>query len=169
MGLFFDLLNSINDPNQKGSVEELSKSMQGIQTAVAGQGLNPNQTQNLISALGSQLRPLLSNQPQASTLPQILGQLGTGGGLSALPGLLSGLSQPQAVNALAQAAGVSSPAVQNLLPSLVPSVLGLLSMGNSQSGLTSNPLFKSFLDADQDGDVDLGDVFCYARRFLRMT
>jgi hypothetical protein len=171
MGLFYDLLNSINDPSQKGNVEELTKAMQGIQTAVAGQGLNPNQTQNLISSLGSQLRPLLANQAQSANLPQLLGQLagGGGGGLSALSGLMSGLGQSQSLNALAQAAGIGGPAVQNLLPSLLPSVLGLLSMGNSQSGLTGNPILKSFLDADKDGDADLGDVFFYARRFLRMN
>jgi hypothetical protein len=169
MSLFFDLLSSINDPNQKGSVDALSQGLQGIQSAVAEQGLNPSQTQKLISGLGSQIRPLLSNHPQAGNLPQMLGQLASGGDLATLlPNLMNGLNQPQSLNALAQSAGISGPTVQTLLPSLLPSLMGLLSMGNSQTGLGSNPMLKGFLDADQDGDVDLGDVYVYARRFLRL-
>jgi hypothetical protein len=54
------------------------------------------------------------------------------------------------------------------LPTLVPLALNFLKTGNSAQnpGNSSNSVLNSFLDADGDGDVDLGDALQMAGKYL---
>ena len=98
-----------------------------------------------------------------------LGGDGLGGGLGnagALGGLAS-LITPQLIQGLSQKTGVNAGMLQTILPALIPVVLQFLNMGGTKTGgSAANPLLQSFLDSDHDQDVDLGDVFKFAGRFL---
>ncbi|MEY3827811.1 MAG: hypothetical protein RLZZ148_2632 [Cyanobacteriota bacterium] len=49
MGLVFDILSSINNPQQQGSVDQLSTLLGGVSKLAATQGLDANGTQSLLS------------------------------------------------------------------------------------------------------------------------
>jgi hypothetical protein len=170
MSLFFDVLQSINDPNRQGSVSQLESVTNSIQQLAAKQGISTAQTQSLVSALGSGLRPVLQQQSLAGkgSLENMLGQaMGAAGGMGALQSFLSPQLQQQLVQVVAQKTGLSTNMLQSMLPTLLPAVMGLLNMGASKTGgIGSNPLLGAFLDSDRDGDTDLGDVFKFAGRFL---
>ncbi|MCU0525941.1 MAG: DUF937 domain-containing protein [Elainella sp. Prado103] len=171
MGLFFDVLSSINNPNQNGSVDQLSTIMNTVQQAAATTGVEPSTVQTVLSGLGGALRPALQQQASGGGMGNLVGQLaGMAGGASAMGGLSSLLSpqlQEQLIQGVTQKTGVNAGVVQSLLPTLLPAVMQLLNMGGSKTGgLTGNPLLQSFLDGDRDQDVDLGDVFHFANRFL---
>lgn len=176
MGLFFDVLSSINNPNQSGSVEQLSSIMNTVQQAAASSGVEPSTVETVLSGLGGSLRPALQQQMTGGGMGDMLGQLagaaGGGGSLGGLASMLTPQLQQQLIEGVTQKTGVNAGVVQSLLPSLLPAVMQLLNMGSSStgggglSGLASNPLLKSFLDTDRDQDVDLGDVFKFANRFL---
>lgn len=191
MGLFFDVLSAINNPNQTASVDQLSGVMNSLQQAASSNGVNPATMQNALSGLGSALRPALQQQASApGGLGGLVGQLaqaagGAGGagnfgagdlgslaagagGLGALSSLLTPELQQQLIQAVTQKSGMNAGMVQAMLPALLPAVMQFLNMGSGKpgSGLTSNPLLQSFLDSDRDQDVDLGDAFRFASRFL---
>lgn len=174
MGLFFDVLSAINNPGQQASVGQLDALMGSVQQLANSHGIEPSAMETILSGLGSSLRPALQQQATTGGLGGLLGQLGAG---SASGGLLSSLLTPQLqqqlVQMLTQRTGISAGVIQSLLPSLIPIVVQLLNMGSSTDGpagglasITSNPLLRSFLDSDNDQDVDLGDVFKFAGRFL---
>lgn len=174
MGMFFDVLSAINNPNQQASVSQLASINDAIQQVATSQGIDAGKTQSLMSALGGFLRPALKQQQSAiggGQLESMLGRLGTGAGTAAgataLSSLLPPQMQQQMIQAIAQKTGLSPNMLQSAIPVLVPAVLGLLNMGANKPGTGGgNPLLKTFLDSDQDGDTDLGDVFKFANRFL---
>jgi hypothetical protein len=174
MGMFFDVLSAINNPNQQASVAQLASITNSIQQVAASQGIDPGKTQSLISALGGFLRPALQQQQSAiggSQFDSLLGRLGTGAGtaagMSAISSLFPPQLQQQMIQGIAQKTGLSPNMLQSAMPILIPAVLGLLNMGANKPGSAAgNPLLKSFLDSDRDGDADLGDVFKFATRFL---
>ncbi len=167
MGLFFEVLQAINNPNQQASTGELSNVVNSVEELAHRQGIDPSTMQSVMSAIGEVLRPTLQQQRVASGAPDLgnlVGQLTSGGmGETALSSLLS----PQMIEAVSQKTGLNASTLQGMLPALLPSVLSLLRMGETQPGIPrGNPLLNSFLDGDRDGDVDLGDIYQFARRFL---
>lgn len=192
MGLIFDVLSAINNPNQNANVDQLSGVMNSLQQAASTNGVNPATMQNALSGLGSVLRPALQQQAAApGGLDGLLGQMaqmagGAGGnvgagnlgglgnlaagagGMGALSSLLTPQLQQQLVDVICQKSGMNPGLVQGLLPAVIPAVMQFLNMGSTTpgSGPLSNPLLKSFLDSDRDQDVDLGDAFRFASRFL---
>jgi hypothetical protein len=185
MGLFFDILSSINNPNQAGNVEQLTTVTNAIAGLAEKNGISPQASETVLSSLGGYLRSALGEQRSAlgagglenqigqmlgggNPLGGLLGQL-TGGGIgaSALGGLLSPGLQQQIADGIAQKTGLRSEQILSALPVLVLAVLGLLNMGKGTGGgIGSNPLLSSFLDTDKDGDTDLGDVLHFASRFV---
>ncbi|NJP11340.1 MAG: DUF937 domain-containing protein [Leptolyngbyaceae cyanobacterium RU_5_1] len=171
MGLFFDVLSAINNPDQQGSVAQLESVTNSIQQLATEHGIQPSQLQMVMSALGGALRPALQQQQSTvggNPLGNLMGQVaGAGMGSSMLQSLLSPELQQQISQTIAQRIGISPDVIQSVLPTLIPAVISLLNMGASQSGVQgSNPLLSAFLDGDRDGDTDLGDVFKFANRFL---
>ncbi|MBW4464297.1 MAG: DUF937 domain-containing protein [Pegethrix bostrychoides GSE-TBD4-15B] len=176
MGLFFDVLSAVNNPNQNASVDQLSSVAGTVQQLASQHGVEPSAMQGILSGLGGAMRPALQQQATGGGLGDLMGQLassqltGGGGGLGNMGGLAAMIT-PQLIQGLSQKTGVNSGALQSMLPALIPVVMQFLNMGASKTGgsaagLADNPLLKSFLDGDRDGDVDLGDVFKFTGRFL---
>ena len=170
MGLFFDVLSSINNPNQQGNVSQLESVASSIQKIASTQGMDASKTQSLLSAMGGFLQPALQQQQQtmgAGSLGSLVGQLGAGETGASVTTLLPPQMQQQMVQGIAQKTGLSPNMLQSALPVLVPAVMGLLHMGASKPGIGgSNPLLGAFLDSNRDGQTDLGDAFKFATRFL---
>jgi hypothetical protein len=171
MGLFFDVLSAINNPNQQGSVNQLESIINSIQQLVTNRGIQPSQMQNAMSVLGNILRPTLQKQQSAlggSQLQNLINQAAnTGISTSGQESLLSPQLQQQIVQAVSQKTGLSPNVIQAALPSLTSAMLGFLNMGATKPGIQgSNPILNTFLDSDRDGDTDLGDVLKFANRFI---
>jgi hypothetical protein len=170
MSLFFDVLSSINNPNQQASTDQLSAVTNSFQQLANSQGMNTDQMSSVLSALGGSLQPVLKQQASMMGTGQLDGMInkiaGTGG-LSALQSAIPPQMQQQLVQSVAQKSGLNAGMVQSMLPQLLPAVMGLLGMGAPKPGVSgSNALLNSFLDADRSGNTDLGDVFKFANRFL---
>ncbi|MBD2089119.1 DUF937 domain-containing protein [Microcoleus sp. FACHB-1515] len=170
MGLFFDVLSAINNPNQQASVSQLESITNSIQQVASSQGFDAAKTQSVLSALGSVLRPTLAQQQGvmgSNQLEDLLGRVGAGTNTAAMSSLFPPQIQQQLIQGVAQKTGISPNLLQSMLPTLIPAVLGLLGMGASKPGAPGgNPLLTAFLNGDRDGNTNLGDVFKFASRFL---
>ncbi|WP_421659312.1 DUF937 domain-containing protein [Leptothermofonsia sp. ETS-13] len=175
MGLFYEVLSAINNPNQQASIDQLSSLSGSVQQLANQHGIDNNTMQTVLSALGGALSPVLRQQAGSQSLEGMLGQLaggnfaGTGGNFnpSSLVSLIPPQFQEQIIQTVAQKTGLSAGMLQGLLPALLPIVMNFLNMGKSTSGgQGANPLLNAFLDSDRDGDTDLGDVMKFANRFL---
>jgi hypothetical protein len=173
MGLFFDVLSAINNPNQQGSAAQLAAITNSLQELSTGRGVQPSTMQAVLSALGGAMRPSLRQQRTVMGSNQLDNLISRGLGGSMMVSVMQSLFPPQAqqqlVEGIAQKTGLSPNAIQSMLPTLLSVVLGILSMGARKPGVTTgsaNPLLSAFLDGDLDGDADLGDVFKFASRFL---
>lgn len=162
MGLIFDVLSAINNPNTEGNVDQLAQVMNTVKQIAGENGVSDSTLQSVLSGLGGMLRPALKQQG-IGTSPSGLDNL-LGGGLSSL---LTGSMTQQMVKGIAAKTGLNEGMLQGVIPVLVPAVLGLFKMGKTKPGVVGgNPLLNAFLDGDKDGDVDLGDAFKFASRFL---
>ncbi|MBF2028693.1 MAG: DUF937 domain-containing protein [Oscillatoriales cyanobacterium C42_A2020_001] len=169
MGLFFDVLSAINNPDQQGSVAQLENVTNTMQQLATSQGLDATKLQSILTAAGGLLGPALKQQgslPGGAQLGNLVNQVGgTGAPAAALQSLFPPQLQQQLIQGIAQKTGISASMIQGLLPSLLPAIMGLLNMGASNSGTGTNPLLNAFLSGG-DGTTDLGDVFKFANRFL---
>ncbi|EKQ67035.1 hypothetical protein OsccyDRAFT_4856 [Leptolyngbyaceae cyanobacterium JSC-12] len=170
MGLFFDVLSSINNPDQQGSVAQLENITGTIQQLATSQGLDATKLQSILTAAGGLLGPALkqhqSSLPGGAQIGNLVNQLSTTGApATALQTLFPPQLQQQLIQGIAQKTGISASMIQGVLPSLLPAITGLLNMGASKSGSGVNPLLNAFLSGG-DGNTDLGDVFRFANRFL---
>lgn len=170
MSMFFEILKSINNPNQQGSVDQLGSIMQTVQQLGSGNGLDANTIQQVISSLGSQVAPGLAKEAVGGglNLENIIGQVAGGGSaMSALSSFLTPELQQQILQGISTKTGLDSGTLQTLLPKLLPVVMGLLNFGANKSGGGGvNSVLTAFLDSNSDGQTDLGDVIKFAGRFL---
>lgn len=172
MSLFDQIMSAVANPQQQASTNQLG-SILGVAQQVAGnQGLDSNATQAVMSLLGGYVRSSLQNQ-QASQgsghVQSLVNQFaGLGSNPQAVSALFPGGAQQQVSENIAQQTGLNAGTIQSMLPVLVPLVLNLLQSGSVQQGGQSagNPVLNAFLDADRDGDVDMGDVMGMAGQFL---
>jgi hypothetical protein len=168
MSLFYEVLSSINNPNQAGSVDNLGLLLNTVQQATAGRGLDPTATQTVMSALSGPLQSALKQQSGVAGFGDLLSQLGgTNPSASALQSLFPSAVQQQMVSAVAQKTGIPAGTILAVLPVLIPAVAQMLNMGgHTTSRSASNNILNAFLDGDRDGDTDLGDVMKLAGRFM---
>ncbi|PSN11415.1 DUF937 domain-containing protein [filamentous cyanobacterium CCT1] len=171
MSLFFDVLSSINNPNQQGSIDQLSSVFTSVQDVAGSQGLNNDQVGSLLNALGGALQPALKQQAATVGSGQIegmLGKLAGAGGTAALASAIPPQMQQQMIQAIAQKSGLNAGMIQTMLPRLLPVALGLLGMGAAKPGAPSgdNPLLGAFLNSGSPNTTDLGTVMKFAGRFL---
>jgi hypothetical protein len=174
MGLFDQILGAIADPNQQASPDHLSNTLNTAQQVAANNGVPPAATPDMMSVLGGYVRSALqqheatNGQGSAATLVNQFG--GTNPSTDALQTLFNPTQQQEVAQAIAQRTGVSADAILSMLPILVPIVLNLLKSGAHSSAAPSapgaNPVLASFLDANGDGNVDLGDAMSMAGRYL---
>lgn len=177
MGLFDQILGAVNNPQQQASPDQLGAILGAVQQLSSRQGLDTSSTQTALSVVGSHVRSALQQQRAAGGAGQaeaIVEQYGgTGSSADVLESLFSPGQQQQVAQDVAQRTGLTADKVLALLPILVPIVLNLLKQG-SQAGrstapsrTSANSVLDGFLDADGDGDVDIGDAMSMAGRFLQ--
>jgi len=176
MGLFDQVVGALNNPNQQASTDQLSSIVNVANQLVGSQGASGDSSRALMSVVGQFVRSSLQQTSQAqgrSQAESLVEQFaGTNPNASALQAIFSPQQQQQLVNTASQRTGIDASTIQSMLPVLVPLALNFLKTGASQgttqqaSPGTSNNVLNAFLDADGDGDVDLGDAMGMAGRFL---
>lgn len=171
MSIFFETLQAINNPQQQASVEQLSKVNTSFQQLANSQGMNTNQMQSMLTALGGALQPVLKQQRQTlgnSQMDSMLQSIGGAGGATALQSMIPPQLQQQLARTVATRTGMNPTLIQTMLPQVLPAVMGLFNMGSTKPGSSAagNPIVNAFLDSNRDGNTDLGDVMKFANRFL---
>ena len=163
MSLFFEVLNSINDPKQSGSIDQLSSVMNVIGDLSKKHDLDAGTVQSVMSAMSDPMRSTLQTKVGSGNPMDLLGTI-LGGNAGAVNSLFTPQLQQQMIQMVSQKTGVNSSIIQMVVPALIPVVLNLFKMGSgSQGKLDSNSLFNSFLNGDR---ADLGQVLKYSDRFL---
>lgn len=169
MGLFFEVLSAINNPNQQGNVDQLGAIVNAVQQVTGG--VDNSTTQTAMSAITGVLRSTLKQQAStggAGALESMISQFSGGAGAGMLPSLLNTPQlQQQVAQVVAQKTGLNPSMVQSMLPGLITAALGFLKIGDGKPGTgSSNTVLDAFLNSDRDGNVDLGDAFKFASRFF---
>lgn len=172
MGLFDQVVSAINDPDKQASAAQIGQVFSAVQQMGQQSNTSPDAMQTAASVLGSYMRSSLqeTRNNQGDAAVQALVQQGTQSGLAGqvLGQLLNSGQQAQVVQAISQKTGMNSQQIQAMLPMLVPVVMQMLNSGANRQGAASggnNPVLSAFLDADGDGDVDMGDMLKMAGRF----
>jgi hypothetical protein len=163
MGMFFELLNSINDPKQSGSIEQLAGLMNGVNAVAQKHDIDASTLQSVMSAMSDPMRSALQTQTMNQNPMEILTTV-LSGNPAAISSLFTPQLQQQMIQMVSQKTGVSSSVIQAMVPALIPVVMNLFKMGGS--GLSTNSLFSAFLGGDR---ADLGQVMKYADRFLNLA
>jgi hypothetical protein len=171
MGLFDQILGAVANPNQQASFGQLGSIISTVDQLSNRTGADPSTIQSVLSVVGGQVRSSLQQKQatQGNTVVQsIVNQFaGTSPNPQAVDSVFGGGVQ-QVAEVVAQRTGLDAGMIQQLLPFVVPVVLNFLQSGanaqNPQSG--GNPVLNSFLDADNDGDVDIADAMQLASRHL---
>lgn len=171
MGLFFDVLCAINDPNQQASVAQLETVINTMQELGASRGIEASKMQMVLSALSSCIRPALREQRNAlgdTQLKMLMSDVvGSSKAAAVIHSLFSSELQEQMATGISQKTGYAVEIIQAMLPMLILAVLMMLNLGASTSDdEAANPLLNNFLESDRDSEVDLGEVFKFANRFL---
>jgi hypothetical protein len=167
MGLFFDVLSAINNPNQQASISHLETMTNAVQKVAGEHGVPSNQMPTILSAVGSAVLPALQQKAGGggNPLEQLMG--GMLGNAALQSSVLPPQAEAQLVNGIAQKTGLNASVLQSMVPALIPVVMGFLAMGANKPGQPSgNPLLSAFLSGSQDGGSDLGNVLNFANRFL---
>jgi hypothetical protein len=169
MSLFFNILSAINDPNQMASVSQLASITNSLQNLTANRGIQTSQMQSIMSVAGELIRPVLQQQQAAmgsAKLENLISQaVNSGASGTTLQSLISLEAIQEMSQTVAQRVGISHNLIQMVMPTVISSILSILSMGTPNTSMWgSNSLLSSFLDSD--GDTDLGHVVKFANRFL---
>ena len=171
MGLFDQVMDAINDPEKQASTEQIGQVFSAVQQLGQQSNANSDTMQTAVSVLGSFMRASLKEKRNSDgeSAVQNLVEMGTQSGLAGqvLGQLLNSGQQAQVVEAITQKTGLNGQQIQAMLPVLVPLVMQMLNSGTNRAGTTSgnNSVLNAFLDADGDGDVDMGDMLSMAGRF----
>jgi hypothetical protein len=186
MGLFDQIASAIDNPNQQANPNQLNNILNVVQQLGGSRGIDPSTTQNMLSIVGSHVRSALQEKRSIAGGDRAEALVEQYGGTTPDPRAVQSVFTPQQQQAVVQDAvqrtGLNSSLIQSLLPILVPIVLNLLQSGaanrgqqgapypnsnpNPNQGTGSNSVLGAFLDADRDGEVDIGDAISIASQFL---
>jgi hypothetical protein len=171
MGLFDHVLGAIANPNQQASPGQIGEILSTVNQLSNNANTDPSTIQSVLSIVGNYARSALQQKRQNEGEQQTQGFINQFGGTNpstqAVQLLFSTPQIQQIVQEVAQRTGLSSGTIQAMLPILVPLVLKFLQTGNNtQQAQGSNPVLNSFLDADNDGDVDIADAMLMAGRYM---
>ncbi|GAA6623032.1 DUF937 domain-containing protein [Scytonema sp. NUACC26] len=172
MGLFDQIINALDNPNQQGNTGQLGDILNTVQQLSGNTGTDSSTMQSALGIVGNYVRSALQEKQNTEgneAAQEVVNQYsGTSPNTQAVDSLFPPFVQQQVANAVSQRTGLNAGMVQQLLPILVPLVLNLLRSGansqNPQAG--GNPVLNSFLDSDRDGDVDIMDAMQMAGRYL---
>lgn len=174
MGLFNQILNALDNPNQQANPGQLNSILNTVQQLSNSTQANPSQMNSMLSLMGGFVRSALQEKQTTQGSQQAQAIVNQFGGTSANPQAVQALfSVPQIqsiIQTIAQRTGLDANMVASLLPVVVPLVLNMLKTG-SQSTATpnsqgENSVLSAFLDADRDGDVDIFDAMRLAGNHL---
>lgn len=173
MGLFDQILNAVNNPNQQGNITQLETIINTVQDLSTTTGTDPGTIQSVIGVVGNYVRNALQ-QKQATegneSAQAVVNQYaGSSFDPEAVDSLFSPDTQQQVAGVTAQRTGLDANTIQQLLPVIVPLVLNFLQSGANQDNTQTagNAVLNNFLDADRDGDVDIADAIQLASRYVR--
>lgn len=169
--MFFEVLSAINSPNQQANISQLEQVTQSVQQLASRQGVNSNQMQSMMTALGSALQPVLKQKQSQLGTGQLASMLGRTHDASVLQSIISPQLQQQLAQTIAQKTGMQASIAQVTLPQLLPMVIKLFNMGapTPDSVGETNTLLDTFLDRHHSGNTDLGNVIKFAGRFLNTS
>jgi hypothetical protein len=172
MGLFDEILNAVNNPNQQGSTGQLGNVLNTVEQISNSAGTDPSTMQSVLGIVGNYVRSSLQ-QKQATegdeAAQAVVNQYGgTSPNPEAVDSLLSPFIQQEIGQVVQERTGLDAGMIQQFLPMLVPIVLHLLKSGaNAEDpNADSNPVLNSFLQAEGGNDFNIGSVVQMASRFL---
>ncbi len=171
MSLFEQIINAIDSPTQQASPGQLGDIVSTVQQLSNNANTDPSTIQSVLSIVGGYARSALQqkrdNEGQEQT-QNFVNQFGGTNPSTQAVQLLFGTPQIQQISQeVERRTGLSAGTVQAMLPILVPLVLKFLQTGsNNQNPQGANPVLNTFLDADNDGDVDIADAMRMAGRYL---
>lgn len=169
MGLFDQIAGALSNPNQQASSNQLSSILGAVQQLSGNGGGSNNQL--VMSIVGNYVRSALRQRQSTNgvnQVEQIVNQFaGVGPNPQAVQAVFTPNEQSQVTNDLSQRTGLSGAQIQGLLAIAVPIVLNMLQTGSTTQGVQGrNTVLNTFLDADRDGNVDMGDAIGMLGRFL---
>jgi hypothetical protein len=164
MGLFDQVLGAIADPNAAGDNNQLSGILDAVQQ-ISGGG-NADAINSVMSIVGSHARTALQEQRNTGVDVQgLVNQFGgTGANNDAVSAIFNNSQLQGLIGEVESKTGLSQGTIESMLPTVLPLVLNFLKTGSSGQG--GNSVLNGFLDADGDGDVDLGDAMKMAGQYL---
>lgn len=171
MSLFDQILGAVNNPDQQGSMNQLGNLVNMAQQVSGQYGMDPAMTKTVMSMVGGAVQSGLQNHQDANGLDATQGlveQLGSSATAdpNAIASLIPMDVQQQICRAIAQRTGLDAGMIQSMLPSLIPVAMSMLQGGASQGG-SGNPLLSTFLDKNNDGNLDMGDAMGLAMQFMQ--
>jgi hypothetical protein len=168
MSLFDAIAGAIANPDQQGNSDQLGFILGAVQSIAGSHTGDPSNSANIMSAVGNVVQGALQNyQANVGTegVENLVNQVANGEVSNPVAALFGGQEQ-QVVDMISQRTGIDASQITAMLPTILPMVLQLLQSGNSSSGGGGNSVLNAFLDSNQDGSVDLGDLMSQAGRFL---
>jgi hypothetical protein len=166
MSLFDQVLGAIADPNAAGDNNQLSAILDVAQQLGGGGQMNPDAINSVVSIVGNYARSALQEQRNAGG--DVAGLVDQFGGTTTNDQVVNAIfSSPQLqnlFNEIESRTGIDRASIESMLPTILPLVLNFLKTGSG--GQSGNSVLNSFLDADGDGDVDLGDAMRMAGQHL---
>jgi hypothetical protein len=171
MSLFDQILSAVSNPQQQASPDQLGNILGVAQQLSSAQGIDPSMTQTVLSMVGGYVRSSLQEKQSTMGNNQVQSLVNQFSGLGSDPqsvqAIFSPNQQQQVTQDVAQRTGLNAGTIQAMLPVLIPIVLNLLQSGaNTQNAQAGNPVLNAFLDSNQDGNLDVGDVMGLAGKFF---
>ncbi|MEM6427231.1 MAG: DUF937 domain-containing protein [Cyanobacteria bacterium P01_D01_bin.128] len=175
MGLFYQVMQAIDDPDRQANMGQLGQMAAALQQVSRAQDADAGSLQQVVSVVGGYVKSSLNEKrrTEGTEAAEAIVDRGSQSGTAALSALFNQSQQQEVSQAAAQRSGIDAAQIQKLLPVVLPLVLQFLNSGSSKTAKaqpgpgTSNALLRTFLDGDSDGDVDMGDMLNMASRFMK--
>lgn len=170
MGLFDQVLGAIADPRRQASAGKMAQILGSAKQIAQENNADTDTMQQAMSVIGGFVRSSLQEKRRQSgdEAAQALIDEGAANGAAVIPQLFNSTQLNEMVATVTQKTSLNSNQVQGILPVVLPLVMRFLSTGNAKQGMPAegNPILTAFLDADQDGDADMGDMLGMAGKFM---
>ncbi len=169
MALFHHILNTIDNPEQQGSIAQLQTIFNTIHQVGTKRRIESAQMQEIMTALGRFFRPILQHQQKMignKALENLIAQMTEAETtVATIHLLISRQLYQQIVQGISQKTGISTNRVQGILPTILSAVMGLLYMGASKPEANCcNSVLSAFVD--RDSELVLGEVLEFGEWFL---